>query len=175
MAEAKDNSNTSSDDSAKSDHLSPGPARRRALSAEFQKQVEEDYNAEKEQAEKEAYEDGRADQRRDDAALTRKAAAGLYFFNPKTYPKTGLPTSAPEPLAITPEVSGNATKKWITNEAKDMKARGEKPIRITHFAQAFEKRMKEAAKNNSALRPVGWRHIKNMLPVWDLWPIEKIR
>ena len=34
--------------------------------------------------------------------------------------------------------------------------------------------MKAAAPTNDSIRLVGWRHIKNKLPEWGLWPISSI-
>ena len=65
---------------------------------------------------------------------------------------------------------------WIAAEAKRMKMAGKIPsdIKITHFAKELERRMKAAAPTNDSIRLVGWRHIKNKLPEWGLWPISSI-
>jgi hypothetical protein len=66
-----------------------------------------------------------------------------------------------------------ATKTWITDEAQRMKAAGEIPaeIKITPFAKLLADRM--AA--DPSIHAVTWRYIKNELPIWDLWPISKIK
>jgi hypothetical protein len=66
---------------------------------------------------------------------------------------------------------------WVAAETKRMKEAKEIPpnIRITDFARALEAKMQQAAKTDRSLRPVGWRHIKNMLPVWGLWPVSSIK
>jgi hypothetical protein len=92
------------------------------------------------------------------------------------------PAVSPEPVAPAvsppeqsePQAVGGATVVWITDEARRMKDAGKIPIRITDFARELERRMKKAAEKNQSLRPVGWRHIKNMLPRWVLWPISCI-
>jgi hypothetical protein len=70
-----------------------------------------------------------------------------------------------------------STPEWIASEAKTMKADGKIPagIRITKFARDLADRMKEAAEARKIPRSVGWRHIKNNLRVWGLWPISKIK
>jgi hypothetical protein len=68
----------------------------------------------------------------------------------------------------------SSTKIWVISEVGRMKAAGEIPegIRITNFAKQLEARMRKAAENDKSLRPAGWRHIKNQLPSWNLWPIK---
>jgi hypothetical protein len=71
----------------------------------------------------------------------------------------------------------NPTKVWITKELQKMKATGELPndIRITDLAKILKDCMDAAAKAGHVRRSVGWRHIQNELPKWDLWPINKIK
>jgi hypothetical protein len=73
--------------------------------------------------------------------------------------------------------SRTATAAWISAEAKRMKDSGEisAEVRITKFARALEKNMRKAAGTDRSIRPAGWRHIKNMLPAWGLWPISAIK
>jgi hypothetical protein len=75
------------------------------------------------------------------------------------------------------ELPPTGTAVWIAAEAKRMKRDGEigEGTRITDFAKLLEKRMRKAADANRSLRAVGWRYIKNQLPVWDLWPISSIK
>jgi hypothetical protein len=77
-----------------------------------------------------------------------------------------------------------STQEWVTAEAIRLKKAGEIPADakryISHFAQLLAKAMEEAAEkaaetNESSFRSVGWRHIKNMLPKWKLWPVESIK
>ncbi|MBR0742104.1 hypothetical protein JQ581_34725 [Bradyrhizobium liaoningense] len=66
---------------------------------------------------------------------------------------------------------------WITGEATRMKVANEIPenIKITHFAQELERRMRKTALSDKSLRPIGWRSIKNELRNWGLWPITTIK
>ena len=66
---------------------------------------------------------------------------------------------------------------WIVQEARRMKAAGEisDGIKITDLAKELERRMKAAAAIDRSLRAVGWRYIKNMLPVWGCWPVSSIK
>ena len=84
----------------------------------------------------------------------------------RTEPK--LPVSA-----VSAEHS-TTTKGWVEGEVRQMKADGEIPSRITDFAKALEARMQTAALLDRSIRPVSWRYIKNQLPVWGLWPIDRI-
>jgi hypothetical protein len=72
----------------------------------------------------------------------------------------------------------NATSKWVAAEALRMKAVGEinDSIKITAFAKELANRM-ELARNNGdkSVNPVSWRHIKNSLGDWGLWPITSIK
>jgi hypothetical protein len=74
-------------------------------------------------------------------------------------------------------VEWQKTKPWITNEAVQMKRDGKIPagIGISDLAREFERRMRDAAKTDRSVRPVGWKHIKNHLPEWGLWPVSKIK
>jgi hypothetical protein len=82
---------------------------------------------------------------------------------------------APMEQSAPAEVHG--AKVWIVAEARRMKAAGEIPpdIRITALSRALACRMQKAAEKDRSIRPVGWRHIKNMLPDWGLWPVSRIK
>jgi hypothetical protein len=79
--------------------------------------------------------------------------------------------------------SENATKRnstvgWVTAEAQRMKATGEinESTSITDFAKQLADRMSAAPDaTGESIKPVGWRHIKNMLPAWGLWPVTSIK
>jgi hypothetical protein len=65
------------------------------------------------------------------------------------------------------------TAAWVAAEIERMKAAGEiRGLRITELAKVLEARMKKAHATDSSLRVVRWRHIKNSLPTWGLWPIK---
>jgi hypothetical protein len=68
------------------------------------------------------------------------------------------------------------SQNWIVAEVKRLKAAGEvkEGTHITDLAKLLEKRMREAAKTDNSIRPVGWKHIRNMLRTWGLWPITSI-
>ena len=68
------------------------------------------------------------------------------------------------------------TARWIASEALRLKMTREihKGTRITDFAKLLETNMRAAAAADGTLRPVGWLHIKNMLPRWGLWPVSSI-
>ena len=90
----------------------------------------------------------------------------LRFFRPNPEPKFESATDR------------NGTSSWITAEAQRMKAAGEidNGVRITTFAQTLADRMQAACNNgDKSVKPVGWRHIRNMLLPWGLWPIESIK
>jgi hypothetical protein len=90
----------------------------------------------------------------------------LRFFRPDKEPKNENATER------------NGTPKWITAETQRMMAAGEidDSIRITTLAKKLADRMQAAANNDDkSVKPVGWQHIKNMLPLWGLWPIESIK
>ena len=75
----------------------------------------------------------------------------------------------------------HVSKVWVAAEAKRMKKAGEIPdgISITDLAKELAARMEAAAEAAAAtgrsLRAVGWRHIKNKLPDWGLWPVSLIQ
>ena len=73
------------------------------------------------------------------------------------------------------EQTDDDTKVWVANEIKRMKTAGKIPadIRITAFAKTLAKQMQAAFQKDRSIRPVGWGHIKNMLPVWGLWPVRR--
>ena len=79
--------------------------------------------------------------------------------------------------------SENATKRvsavmWVTAEAQRMKATGEinESTSITNFAKQLAYRMSAARDaGDKSIKPVEWRHIKNMLRTWGLWPITSIK
>jgi hypothetical protein len=77
------------------------------------------------------------------------------------------------PTTTTPTGAGV----WIKAEAARLKAAGKisDGMRITHMAKLLEKRLKAAAVADRSLRPVSWRHIKNCLPDWGLWPVSSIK
>jgi hypothetical protein len=91
----------------------------------------------------------------------KKAIYDLRFF--RSYTEHGF-KSGTESIA---------TSQWVTQEVLQMKARGEinEDIRITDLAKELEKRMRAAGDK---VKPVGFKHIKNMLPTWGLWPINSI-
>lgn len=65
---------------------------------------------------------------------------------------------------------------WITAEVKRMKAADElKAVeRITDLARLLETHMRKCALSDTALHPVGMRHIKNHLRKWGLWPLSSV-
>jgi hypothetical protein len=75
-------------------------------------------------------------------------------------------------------IERTATSRWVIAEALRMKAVGEidESIKITAFAKELANRM-EAARDNGdkSVKPVNWRHIKNSLRDWGLWPITSIK
>ncbi len=75
-------------------------------------------------------------------------------------------------------IERNATSQWVIAEALRMKAGGEidESAKITTFAKELAHRM-EAARDNGdkSVKPVSWRHIKNSLRAWGLWPITSIK
>ena len=76
------------------------------------------------------------------------------------------------------EIATKATSKFVTEEARRMKAAGEidKKIKITAFAKELANRMKVAHnRGDQSIKPVGYLYIKNMLRQWGLWPIEAIK
>lgn len=70
-----------------------------------------------------------------------------------------------------------ATAVWVANEARRLKQAGKIPanIRISKLARDLADNMRAAADTDSSIRPVGWRHIKNMLSTWGLWPTSSIK
>jgi hypothetical protein len=97
---------------------------------------------------------------------------------PTAQPETIEKTSPP----ATPEIEDEDgtkinTKTWITTETRRMKADGQIPadISITDLAKKLAQRMEKAARSNQRIYPVRWGHIKNELPGWGLWPINKIK
>jgi hypothetical protein len=70
-----------------------------------------------------------------------------------------------------------STQDWIVNDIKIMKTDGVIPvdIRISKFARILAKRMDKAAQAGKVRRSVSWRYIKNELPGWGLWPVNKIK
>jgi hypothetical protein len=78
------------------------------------------------------------------------------------------------PVGTAPAKRSMTTKSWIEAEIRQMKADGEIPAKITDFAMVLETRMETAAGLNRSIRPVSWRHIKNQLPLWGFWPIDRI-
>jgi hypothetical protein len=78
------------------------------------------------------------------------------------------------PISTAPAEQSITTQSWIEVEISQMKADGTIPAKITDFAKALEGRMETAAGLNRSIRPVSWRYIKNQLPVWGFWPIDRI-
>ena len=103
----------------------------------------------------------------DDPIGEGKKIYDLRFFVPEPLP-------APAKMADDEQMP---TICLVVAEAKRMKTAGkiDDGTRITEFARMLEGRMKEAYKTNKSTPPVGWRHIKNKLPEWGLWPIKSIR
>lgn len=85
-----------------------------------------------------------------------------FFLQPKAEPKS---------------TAGSATKNWIVDEVKRLQASGEvkEGTRVTNFAKLLAHRMDKAHETDKSIRPVKWRHIKNMLPAWGLWPIAFVK
>jgi hypothetical protein len=119
-------------------------------------------------------------------------SAALKQARPRPLATQAEPTASPPATALgkpPPKQSEreDTTAVWVAAEARRMKAAGEIDIRIriTDFAHELERRMgiaamkkatmKKAAEKKPSLRPVGWRHIKNMLPHWGLWPVSRIK
>jgi hypothetical protein len=93
------------------------------------------------------------------------------------------PTPAASPPAVqksspvdSPSKSQTPTVRWVTGEARRLKAAGkiDESIQITDFAKLLEENMEKAAKTDKTLKPVKWQHIKNSLPAWGLWPVTSI-
>jgi hypothetical protein len=109
------------------------------------------------------------------------------IWPPHPPPSEPAPDQQPEdkagpavlPVSIPPKRV--STKDWITAEAKRLKKDNEIPrsayIHPTTFAKLLWDRMKNAADTDKSirLRRVDWRHIKNQLRKWGLWPIESIK
>jgi hypothetical protein len=73
----------------------------------------------------------------------------------------------------TPATPTGTAKTWVAGEIERMKTAGEiRGVRITELSKQLHKRMSKAAAADKSLRLVGWRHIKNCLPSWGLWPIS---
>jgi hypothetical protein len=74
---------------------------------------------------------------------------------------------------------------WLSAEARRLKAANaiRADIRRTDFAKMLKRQMDKAATagfvriagTDKLVRVVGWRHIKNQLRSWHLWPINSIR
>jgi hypothetical protein len=86
----------------------------------------------------------------------------------------------PEPVATSARRPTGAGV-WIEADIKRLRADGEIPdgVRKTEFSKLLANRMSKAADSNGfvslpgtdkPVRVVGWRHIKNSLPIWGLWP-----
>jgi hypothetical protein len=101
-----------------------------------------------------------------DPTYPKKVIYDLRFFLPNTESK------------FESAIERNATSRWAIAEALRMKAVGEidESIKITAFAKELANRM-EAARDNGdkSVKPVRWRHIKNSLRDWGLWPITSIK
>jgi hypothetical protein len=86
----------------------------------------------------------------------------------------GIEVALEDVLALLPEEPGRpgkatTTKKWVTDQFRRMKQAGEIPPAIRKLANELAKRMK---KDPAVKKPVGARHIENMLRIWRLWPIS---
>jgi hypothetical protein len=106
-----------------------------------------------------------------------KELYSLFWSNdvaPTKFPVTDMLSSEPAKKTNT---SLSPAIRWVTAEVKRMKAAGEisERTRITDFAKQLEVRMSKARDDgDKSIKPVGWRHIKNNLPSWGLWPIASI-
>ncbi len=92
----------------------------------------------------------------------------------RLWPITGGASAPTDHPNLDTGVTGTST--WIAGEAHRLKVAGKirEGMRITDLARLLEKRMSDAADTDKSLRKVGWRHIKNNLPAWGLWPISLI-
>jgi hypothetical protein len=96
---------------------------------------------------------------------------------PVTNPAALLPDGMPSKMIairVAIPAGPDPTKRWIAAEVERMTQDGKIPagISITEFARLLAGRMQKAAKADSSIHPVGWGHIKNMLPGLGLWPIK---
>ena len=76
------------------------------------------------------------------------------------------------------DTNARALPRWCADEIKRMKAAGEvhDGTRITELARLLADRLTKASNaGNTSIRPVKWRHIKNMLPAWGLWLSNSIK
>jgi hypothetical protein len=96
---------------------------------------------------------------------------------PDQQPKGKVPDqskTAAAPAPVSDPSKRMSTQEWVTAEAirliKANKIPPKEKKHISHFAQLLEK----AEVNKSSPDPIGWLHIKNMLPKWQLWPVESI-
>jgi hypothetical protein len=67
----------------------------------------------------------------------------------------------------------NDTGKWMSVEANRLKATGQihKGMKKTDIARLLEKRLRNASKTDDKLRRVEFRHIRNKLSDWGIWPV----
>jgi hypothetical protein len=79
-----------------------------------------------------------------------------------------------QPVSTAPAEQSTTTKSRIEAEIRQMKTDGKIPAKVTDFAKALKGRMETAARLNRSIRPVSWRYIKNQLPGWGFWPIDRI-
>jgi len=92
----------------------------------------------------------------------------------------GIKVSPTHLLALLPKESHEREQlvgaaRWVAAEARRMKAAGEVPDRISHFALALANRMRKAAATNKSIRPIKSTSIKNRLREWGLWPPKSIK
>jgi len=100
------------------------------------------------------------------------------IWPPQPAASQAAPDQQPADRAVTgssemslPASDPPSTQEWATAEAirliKANKILAKEKRHISHFAKLLEK----AEANKSS---IGWRHLKNMLPKWNLWPVESI-
>ena len=86
-------------------------------------------------------------------------------------------TELPGPELLHPDAQNTA--RWLTEEAKRMKAAGEirAGISKTEWSEKLATQMKDAAEARrlpSHLRPVSALYIRDKLSAWDIYPIDQI-
>ena len=97
------------------------------------------------------------------------------------YPEDAVPVgTAPKPAAPSlpqpkqSKLEEHPTVAWVRAEIRRMQAAGQIPHKITHLAQALERRMLDAPADNKPPRPIKARSIENMLRDEGLWPVSRI-
>jgi hypothetical protein len=97
---------------------------------------------------------------------------------PKDWVLAQVPADLPvQTTTANQAVTKTAATSWVRAEAQRLKAAGKIPkgIHITDLAKLLATQMSKAARTDPSIRPVGWKHIKNELPGWGLWPISLIK